>query len=164
MTVPVPEKLPARMAAGGNERNCDAEPDAWLTYGPPIVRCTVDSMLAKKNNLSRLIGPPIVPPNTLLLSLVFSRSCRKKIVAGPYRVMGQVFESRTVQRVRAALNLHVHRRTAGHALFSVEAVRDDVHRLDGLNRRRVGLQTLNPLVRRADTVETEHRVRGRARH
>ncbi len=47
MTTPVPEKLPERMAAVGIDRNCDAEPEACVTYGPPIVRCIVDSRLTK---------------------------------------------------------------------------------------------------------------------
>ncbi len=66
-----------------------------------------------------------------------------------------------MQGVRSALDLHVHRRAAGHALLGIEAVGDDVDRLDRFDGRRVGLQALNPLVRRADAVETEHRVRVR---
>ena len=34
MTVPVPEKLPLRIAAGGSERNCDAEPEACAHIRP----------------------------------------------------------------------------------------------------------------------------------
>ena len=72
--------------------------------------------------------------------------------------MGQIFERRPVDGVRAALDLHVHRRAAGHPLLRIEAVGDDVHRFDGFDRGGVGLQALDPLVRGADAVEPEDRV------
>ena len=80
------------------------------------------------------------------------------------QLLGQeVLERDAVQRVGAALDLHVHRRAARHPLLGVEAARHHVDRFNRLNARGVGLQPLNPLVGRADAVETEDGVRvGRA--
>ena len=44
--------------------------------------------------------------------------------------MLEVLECRTVPRIRAALDLHVHGRATGHSLVGFEVARDDVHGLD----------------------------------
>ena len=49
----------------------------------------------------------------------------------------EIFESRSVHRVRSAASLDVDRRTAGESLLGVEAAGDDVDFLDGLEGRDV---------------------------
>ena len=67
--------------------------------------------------------------------------------------------------VRAALDLHVDRGSAGEPLLRVEAVGDDVDGLERFERRDVGGHVRQPDVRRAHAVDADVvRAAGRAIH
>ena len=72
--------------------------------------------------------------------------------------MLEVFECRTAQRIRAALDLHVHGGAAGHPLVRFEVARHDVHGFDRLDSGTVGLKAGNPLIGHGHAVEPERRI------
>ena len=152
------------MAAGGSDRNCDAEPDAWLTYGPPIVRCTVDLDADEEEQLVPLDRPADRAAEHVLVVL--------GLVAGSpagsscARASSRASRYSNAEPCSVFVPLLICTFTDAPPAMPCSASKLLVTTLTvsiASMAGRVGLQALNPLVRRADAVETERPCSSRAR-
>ena len=105
--------------------------------------------------LDRAAGCPTEHVLVVLHLVLIGRQEKVAIAQGGRR---QVFERQRLKPVRAALDLHVDRRAAGHPLVGVEAAGHDVDVLDRFHPRTVGLEPLNPLVGRAHAIDADDGV------
>src|SRR5437867_6789591 len=100
-----------------------------------------------------MIGPPNVPPYWLRMRLLLADWKEKRLRL--HSVVGVVFKARTMNGIGAALDLHIHGRSARQSLLSVEAVRYHVHRLNRVEPRHERGPHAHKYIRRSRAVDTE---------
>ena len=140
-----PVRIPRKRVVnrGGRERQVSLQHRRQRHRNRSAHRPVISNRLVA-DEVEGLVLPdrPSDGPAELVVALVWFGSCIQRRVVEPHRprfqmLVREIFESRSVHRVRSAASLDVDRRTAGEPLLRVEAASDDVDFLNGLEGRDV---------------------------